>query len=108
MHTDFVVQAKCTIFWLNTGFRVYFDLYELDFFQVPKTTFCPLLLVLFRPICLNISMHTDFVVHAKGTTFWLNIGVREYSEMYVPHFCKNTYFKKKTLKNLTHTNQNVP
>ena len=23
MHTDFVVQAKCTILWLNRGVRVY-------------------------------------------------------------------------------------
>ena len=27
MHTDFVVHAKCTIFWLNIGVRVYFAIY---------------------------------------------------------------------------------
>ena len=27
MHRDFVVQAKCTIFWFNRGLRVHFDLY---------------------------------------------------------------------------------
>ena len=35
MHCFFVVQVKCTIFWLNGGFRVHFDLYVQDF---SKTT----------------------------------------------------------------------
>ena len=35
MHTDFVVKVKCNTFWLNRGFKVYFDLYEPDF---PKST----------------------------------------------------------------------
>jgi hypothetical protein len=36
MGTDFALQEKCTIFWLNIGLRVYLDLYVPDF---PKSTF---------------------------------------------------------------------
>ena len=35
MGTDFFLQVKCTIFWLNIGLRVYLDLYVPDF---PKST----------------------------------------------------------------------
>ena len=35
MGTDFVIQVKFTIFWLNRGLRVYLDLYASDF---PKST----------------------------------------------------------------------
>ena len=35
MGTDFVLQVKCTIFWLNRGMRVYLGLYAPDF---PKST----------------------------------------------------------------------
>ena len=35
MCTDFVLQVKFTIFWLNRGLRVYLDLYASDF---PKST----------------------------------------------------------------------
>ena len=35
MGTDFVLQIKCTIFWLNRGLREYLDLYAPDF---PKST----------------------------------------------------------------------
>ena len=35
MGTDLVLPVKCTIFWLNCGLRVYFDLYAPDF---PKST----------------------------------------------------------------------
>ena len=74
MHTDFVVWGKCTIVWLNRGLREYFDLYEPDFEKVPKINFPPLLLGLFIPLRLHISMHTDFVVHAKCTIPCLNVG----------------------------------
>ena len=42
MYTDFVLQVKCTIFWLNSGLMVYLDLYAPDF---PKSTSKYLLLV---------------------------------------------------------------
>ena len=35
MDPDFVLHVKCTIFWLNRGLRVYFDLHPPDF---PKST----------------------------------------------------------------------
>ena len=35
MGTDFVLQVKCTIFWLDRGLRVFLDLYVPDF---PKST----------------------------------------------------------------------
>ena len=35
MNPDFVVQIKCTIFWLNRGLSVNLDLYAPDF---PKST----------------------------------------------------------------------
>ena len=35
MDPDFVVEVKCTIFWLNKGLRLYFDLFAPDF---PKST----------------------------------------------------------------------
>ena len=35
MGTDFVLQVKYPIFWLNRGLRVYLDLYAPDF---PKST----------------------------------------------------------------------
>ena len=35
MGTDFFLQVKGTIFWLNKGLRVYLDLYVSDF---PKST----------------------------------------------------------------------
>ena len=31
MDCDYVFQVKCTIFWLNRGVRVYFNLYAPDF-----------------------------------------------------------------------------
>ena len=31
VHTDFVVQAKCPIFWLNRAMRIYLDLNVLNF-----------------------------------------------------------------------------
>ena len=37
MHTDLVVQVKCTIFWLNRGLRVFF-LCAMDFQQQQKST----------------------------------------------------------------------
>ena len=80
MHTDLVVEAKCTIFDLHRGLRLYFDLYEQDLKKNSLSSFF-LLLVLFRPICSNVSMHTDFVFHTKCKLFWLNICVRVYFEM---------------------------
>ena len=35
---DFVVQVKCTIFWLNRGLRVYLDLYGGLRAEVPTST----------------------------------------------------------------------
>ena len=37
-------------------------------------------------------MHTDFIVHEKYTTFWLNRCVRVYFVMYVPDFLKIIFF----------------
>ena len=45
MGTDFVLQVKCIIFWLNIGLRVYLDLFVADcqkstckyFFLYPST-----------------------------------------------------------------------
>ena len=42
-------------------------------------------LVLFRAICSNIYGHTDFMVHAKCTIFWLNRGVNVYYNLYVAY-----------------------
>ena len=48
MGTDFVLQVKCTIFWLNIGLRAYLDLYVPDF---PKSNskYVFYILVLFSP-----------------------------------------------------------
>ena len=35
---DFVLQVKCTIFWLNRCLRVYLDLYAPDFQKIPLIT----------------------------------------------------------------------
>ena len=34
MGTDFVFQAKCTIFWLNRSLRVHLDLYAPDLYKI--------------------------------------------------------------------------
>ena len=36
---DFVLQVKCTIFWLNRVLSLYIDLYAPDFQKVPLSTF---------------------------------------------------------------------
>ena len=38
----------------------------------------------------NQSMGTDFVLQVKCTKFWLNIGLRVYSDLYIPDFPKST------------------
>ena len=37
-------------------------------------------------------MHTDFVANVKFTIFWLNRGLRVYSDLYEPDLEKKTYF----------------
>ena len=39
MHCDFSVRVKCTIFGLNRGLRVHFDLYVQDFFKIMSKYF---------------------------------------------------------------------
>ena len=73
MHTDFVVLPKGTIFGLDRDLKVYFDLYVPYFQKRTWKYIFLLLLVLVKPICSNISVHTDFVVHAKLSMFWPNI-----------------------------------
>ena len=50
MGTDFVLQVKHTIFWLNIGLKIYLDLYVRDFLKsTSKYFFFFYILVLFRP-----------------------------------------------------------
>ena len=52
MYPDFIVQAKSTIFWLNRGVRVYFDLYVPN---CPKMTYFLLKLHFFLPLKVMLS-----------------------------------------------------
>ena len=86
MHCDFVVQVKCTIFWLNIDLRVNFDLYAQKVPKNPYKCFFVVEKVSIRPIFSTKSMPTDFVVHAKCTICWLNKGLRVYFDLYLPDF----------------------
>ena len=82
MGTDFVLQVKCTIFWLKRGWRVHLDLYAPDF---PKSTSMYLFLTkvvrkhesrcftaichfwslfnCFQPLCIGAIIHTSREIH---------------------------------------------
>ena len=55
-----------------------------------------LLPYLVRPMCSNISMHTDFIVHAESTIFLPNRGERVCIYFYAQDFPKTTIFPKRT------------
>ena len=81
MHSDFVVQVKCTIFRLNNGLRVNLDLFEHNK-KRPTNPF--IYQVLVRPILSTKSKHNTFVVQATHTIFGLNRGLRVYFDFNAP------------------------
>ena len=84
---DFVFWVKHTIFWLNRGLRVYFDLYAPTLLNTTYKYFFDQIIV--WPIFQTKSMHTDFFVQAICTICWLNTGLRVYLEFYAPDFQKS-------------------
>ena len=56
MRTDFVLQVKCTIFWLNRGLMVYLDLYAPDFPKSTGSTFYILVLFSLKQTILEVFL----------------------------------------------------
>ena len=95
MHTDFVVEEKCTIFWAQKRFEGIFNLYAPNLSK--STSWYFFFVVLFKTKCTKKSMHTDFVFHEKCNLFRLNW-------VYFVKF--STYKSKYTLKPLLSQTKN--